>query len=178
MRDGADDQDHDDIPNLMELSRIAASGGRSTARATCKPDPDAPKYPDTNHPNAYGRVNPFNPCLPYRKSRDVPHGRQQRHRRPVRRLAELVLAEVSPLQDLLNDPGPAFVRALVVKGCAAEADAVLMSRPLLPWAALAVLGAVALAWLGLLGFFFTDYEVEAAPAFAALTHGYSGSSSS
>ena len=35
-------------------------------------------------------------------------------------------------------PGPAFVRALVVKGCAAAADAVLMSRPLLPWAALAV----------------------------------------
>ena len=43
-----------------------------------------------------------------------------------------------------------------------------MSRPLLPWAALAVLGAVSLAWLGLLGFVFTDYEVEAAPAFAAL----------
>ena len=26
VRDGADDQDHDDIPNLAELSRIAASG--------------------------------------------------------------------------------------------------------------------------------------------------------
>jgi hypothetical protein len=46
-----------------------------------------------------------------------------------------------------------------------------MSRPLLPWAALAVLGAVSLAWLGLLGFVFTDYELEAAPAFAALTRG-------
>ena len=66
------------------------------------------------------------------------------------------------------------MRALVVKGSAVEADAVLMSRPLLPWAALAVLGAVSLAWLGLLGFFFTDYEVEAAPAFAALTHGSYG----
>ena len=43
-----------------------------------------------------------------------------------------------------------------------------MSRPLLPWAALAVLGAVSLAWLGLLGFVFTDYEAEAAPALAAL----------
>jgi hypothetical protein len=43
-----------------------------------------------------------------------------------------------------------------------------MSRPLLPWAALAVLGAVSLAWLGLLGFVFTDYELEAAPALAAL----------
>ena len=46
-----------------------------------------------------------------------------------------------------------------------------MSRPLLPWAALAALGAVALSWLGLLGFAFTDYEVEAAPAFDALAHG-------
>jgi hypothetical protein len=27
IRDGADDQDHDDIPNIMELSRISASGG-------------------------------------------------------------------------------------------------------------------------------------------------------
>ena len=43
-----------------------------------------------------------------------------------------------------------------------------MSRPLLPWAALAVLGPVSLAWLGLLGFVFSDYEYEAAPAFAAL----------
>ena len=47
-----------------------------------------------------------------------------------------------------------------------------MSRPLLPWAALAVLGAVSLAWLGLLGFVFTDYELEAAPAFAALARGH------
>ena len=44
-------------------------------------------------------------------------------------------------------------------------------RPLLPWALLALLGAVALAWLGLLGFVWTDYEVEAAPSFAALVHG-------
>ena len=27
VRDGADDQDHDDIPNVMELSRYEASGG-------------------------------------------------------------------------------------------------------------------------------------------------------
>ena len=27
IRDGADDQDHDDIPNVMELSRYDASGG-------------------------------------------------------------------------------------------------------------------------------------------------------
>ena len=45
-------------------------------------------------------------------------------------------------------------------------------RPLLPWILLALLGAAALAWLGLIGFVWNDYEVEAAPAFDALTHGY------
>ena len=37
---------------------------------------------------------------------------------------------------------------------------------------LALLGAAALARLGLIGFVWNDYEVEAAPAFDALTHGY------
>jgi hypothetical protein len=70
IRDGADDQDHDDIPNLMELSRIAASGINDTDNGThCKPDKDLPKPPDTWHPDAYGRVNPFNPCLPFTGSR-------------------------------------------------------------------------------------------------------------
>jgi hypothetical protein len=49
-----------------------------------------------------------------------------------------------------------------------------MARPLrtlLPWALVAVLGAASLAWLGLLGFALTDYDVEAAPSFAALVHG-------
>ena len=68
VRDGADDQDHDDIPNLMELSRFAASGFFDGKRA-CKPKDDLPKPPATNHPDAYGRVNPFNPCLPYTGSR-------------------------------------------------------------------------------------------------------------
>ena len=44
-------------------------------------------------------------------------------------------------------------------------------RSLAPWIAFAALGPLALASLGLLGFAFTDYEVEAAPAFAALVHG-------
>jgi hypothetical protein len=61
VRDGADDQDHDDIPNLSEMSRNAASGhqyGRS-----CD-DKNAPEHtPDA------GRVNPFNPCLPNAASR-------------------------------------------------------------------------------------------------------------
>jgi hypothetical protein len=68
IRDGADDQDHDDIPNVMELSRYAASG-LFDGIGSCEVDPDKPKYPDTNHPGAYGRVNPFNPCLPYTGSR-------------------------------------------------------------------------------------------------------------
>ncbi|HYH88259.1 MAG TPA: hypothetical protein VEX67_03430 [Solirubrobacteraceae bacterium] len=44
-------------------------------------------------------------------------------------------------------------------------------RSLAPWIVLAALGPLALASLGLLGFAFTDYEAEAAPAFAALVHG-------
>lgn len=68
IRDGADDQDHDDIPNLMELSRIAASG-LWDAQGECVPLEGLPSPPDTNHPDAYGRVNPFNPCLPAELSR-------------------------------------------------------------------------------------------------------------
>jgi hypothetical protein len=44
-------------------------------------------------------------------------------------------------------------------------------RSLLPWVPVAVLGALSLGWLGLLGFVWTDYELEAAPAFAALARG-------
>jgi hypothetical protein len=98
VRDGADDQDHDDIPNMMELSRVAASGlddtengssnptpepapGQVTPEPTpdvgitgpgmneCVADGDLPKPPKTWHPLAYGRVNPFNPCLPDTRSR-------------------------------------------------------------------------------------------------------------
>ena len=67
--DGADDQDHDDVPNLMELSRVAASGivdwdpNKGTCNAADGLDPE------NNHPDAYGRVNPFNPCLPAKWSR-------------------------------------------------------------------------------------------------------------
>jgi hypothetical protein len=74
VRDGADDQDHDDIPNVMELSRIAASGyndrepGKLCTVRTTAPAPD----PANNHPDAYGQVNPFNPCLPHDLSRTCP----------------------------------------------------------------------------------------------------------
>ena len=178
VRDGADDQDHDDIPNVMELSRNAASGlndtkagrectpadnlggsnfkvsggplpdssvvvtfrnefgridipqmtatesftggtapaisvttirdggngldeqqrvtitgsptggsfeltlvGRSTGALAFNADGPAVQTaletiweadPNSNHPNAYGRVNPFNPCLPATWSRTCP----------------------------------------------------------------------------------------------------------
>jgi hypothetical protein len=62
--DGADDQDHDDVPNMMELSRNAASGFVDWAAMTCKKKDTAVK-----HGSAYGRTNPFNPCLPYTDSR-------------------------------------------------------------------------------------------------------------
>jgi hypothetical protein len=80
VRDGADDQDHDDFPNVMELSRVAASVHDDREYLGPKPldcvldqaiedgfeDVDPP-WPW--HENAYGRVNPFNPCLPVTHSR-------------------------------------------------------------------------------------------------------------
>ena len=83
IRDGADDQDHDDIPNVMELSRNAASGhvDWDPEKGTCNPnddllnpddgdeDTDPESKLETLHPDDYGRVNPFNPCLPYTWSR-------------------------------------------------------------------------------------------------------------
>jgi hypothetical protein len=71
VRDGADDQDHDDLPNVMELSRIAASGHDDRENGeSCRvaesienmfENVDPPHY---WHENDYGRINPFNPCLP------------------------------------------------------------------------------------------------------------------
>jgi len=67
--DGADDQDHDDVPNLMELSRIAASDFTSDwAQLSCNARAGAPKHGDAD----FGRVNPFNPCLPDTYSRTCP----------------------------------------------------------------------------------------------------------
>ena len=64
VRDGADDQDHDDIPNLMELSRKQATG-RPFDDPKTKKDEGDPSQP-------MGRVNPFNPCLPDPNSRTCP----------------------------------------------------------------------------------------------------------
>lgn len=71
--DGADDQDHDDVPNVMELSRIAASGIDDREPGTlATPRTDPPLDPENNHADTFGRVNPFNPCLPNKFSRTCP----------------------------------------------------------------------------------------------------------
>jgi hypothetical protein len=61
VRDGADDQDHDDIPNVVECSRNLISG---IARDPRPSDIDPP----LGRP-AISFVNPFNPCLPHVRSR-------------------------------------------------------------------------------------------------------------
>ena len=58
MLDGADDQDHDDVPNLMELSRWRATFGARGVDGAGKAGVSAPLP-------VHGRVNPYNPCLPY-----------------------------------------------------------------------------------------------------------------
>jgi hypothetical protein len=71
--DGADDSDFDDIPNVMELSRNAASGLDDTDNGReCKLQSQPPLPTDYWHATAYGRVNPFNPCLPNLRSRTCP----------------------------------------------------------------------------------------------------------
>ncbi len=67
--DGADDQDHDDIPNLMEQSRFKASGHYDSKGSDCNAPDD---LPELLHPDDYGRVNPFNPCLPDIGARGCP----------------------------------------------------------------------------------------------------------
>ena len=47
MRDGADDQDHDDVPNLMELSRMAAAFPRRADGACGKDTGVANPLPST-----------------------------------------------------------------------------------------------------------------------------------
>jgi hypothetical protein len=60
--DGADDQDHDDVPNIMELSRNMAANAYPQAGCGNSTTGLA------GHPRA-GFVQPFNPCLPDRDSR-------------------------------------------------------------------------------------------------------------
>jgi hypothetical protein len=60
--DGADDQDFDDVPNIMELSRNMA--GNTHMQASCG---EVGLYDPAIPDKAY--VNPFNPCLPDVNSR-------------------------------------------------------------------------------------------------------------
>ncbi|HEY1360395.1 MAG TPA: IPT/TIG domain-containing protein [Thermoleophilaceae bacterium] len=89
VRDGADDQDHDDVPNMMELSRVASfnkfgavypndplEGSGDDRKQECVVSTDVTDAAGSGtddqifwHASAYGRVNPFNPCLPFRSSR-------------------------------------------------------------------------------------------------------------
>lgn len=85
--DGADDQDFDGIPNIMELSRNMA--GNWLPNGTCGGsgtyDPAAP---------AKAYVNPFNPCLPDRYSRTC-----QRH--PV--IGEAYAPFLDPWQPIIRN---------------------------------------------------------------------------
>jgi hypothetical protein len=80
VRDGADDQDHDDVPNLLELSRMNASGFLADDREAGKDckikktilDAMKPNEQYLNHEDQYGQVNPFNPCLPFGDARTCP----------------------------------------------------------------------------------------------------------
>jgi hypothetical protein len=62
VRDGADDQDHDDVPNVMECSRAMARGIGGE-------DPDDADPTTFGSRSWKGFVNPFNPCLPHIRSR-------------------------------------------------------------------------------------------------------------
>jgi hypothetical protein len=73
VRDGADDQDHDDVPNMMELSRMDASHLNDTEGGVlCKPSKTLPPPEDSHHPDVFGQVQPFHPCMPDRTSRTCP----------------------------------------------------------------------------------------------------------
>jgi hypothetical protein len=65
VRDGADDSDHDDLPNVMECSRNLVSNLQYDARPS-QSDPPASRLA---MPEVLGFVNPFNPCLPSVTSR-------------------------------------------------------------------------------------------------------------
>ena len=94
--DGADDQDHDDIPNVMEMSRNAASGlDDNEPGRLCTPQEDPPLPDDFWHPE---RVRPGQPVQPLPAEHPVAHLPEDRELgsgRAVGRLAGLVLAELA-----------------------------------------------------------------------------------
>ena len=79
--DGADDQDHDDMPNVRELSRRLAAGEVNDGDPWVLADGPVPgpEYLRAGDGQAVegsdpwrGWVHPFNPCLPNRDSRTCP----------------------------------------------------------------------------------------------------------
>ena len=113
VRDGADDQDHDDIPNIAEMQPQrgvavifdrrrglrAAQGAGSTRLSTRR----------------YGRVNPFNPCLPATFSRTCPRHSGVGGGRPRSTARRTSTSCTSHYRRPSSRPGPAHERALVVK---------------------------------------------------------------
>ena len=74
IRDGADDQDHDDIPNIMECNRVLAASVDDNADGVLDEDALAattPRGPVAGRAKlpASGFINAFNPCLPHVESR-------------------------------------------------------------------------------------------------------------
>src|SRR4029077_19636418 len=61
--DGADDQDNDDVPNVMERSRALAANTGFASRTATTARAGLPSQ---------AWVNPFNPCLPHFMSRTCP----------------------------------------------------------------------------------------------------------
>jgi IPT/TIG domain len=69
VRDGADDADHDDLPNVMECSRGMATTLARDPRPT-NVDPPPSRLLDRSMGGVvHGFVNPYNPCLPSPTSR-------------------------------------------------------------------------------------------------------------
>ena len=62
-RDGADDADRDNVPNVMELSRNATNGRTSDIEQVCQAVEGLDAKNAISTPQ-HGYRNPFNPCLP------------------------------------------------------------------------------------------------------------------
>ena len=171
VRDGADDQDHDDIPNLDGASRIAAVG-LLRRREHLQAGSGRAEAPGHEPPERLRPREPVQPVPADRESRTCPRHRQRRHRRSVRRLAELVLAATSPSRTPPHGQGPPPSGPWSLRDAPREADAV-SHVPSAPAVGRARGRSAPSRWPGSAcsASSFTDYEVEAAPAFAALAHG-------
>ena len=130
VRDGADDQDHDDVPNMMELSRKQAAPGRAFD------DPKLDKNAGISTP-AFARVNPYNPCLPDTTSRTcpiyTPFGPSAlgavRRAGDRRRRSQLPGAQLAPQINPPRGRGPLTSGPRSLRGVAAAADRRAWSRP-------------------------------------------------